>query len=145
MAAIATLVKATCVLEKYLPPSFFDISIHLLIHLCDEALIFGPARFCWMYPFERLMKMFKEYTKNPQYTRGSIVEEYITEEASLYAKEYILNPNIGGREHFVDESNEFADEEALGKGKKVMLTSTQYEQVSRYVFETHIDIDDWKA
>ena len=145
MVAKATLVEATCVLEKYFPPSFFDISIHLLVHLCDEALICGPARFRWMYPFERLMKTFKEYVKNPRYIEGSIAEEYITEEASMYAKEYIPNPGIGGRECFVDESNGFADEKALGKGRAVTLTSTQYEQVSRYVFQTHVDIDSWKA
>ena len=49
MVAKATLVEATCVLKKYFPPSFFDISIHLLVHQCDEALLCGPARFRWMY------------------------------------------------------------------------------------------------
>ena len=45
----------------------------------------------------------------------------------MYAKEYISNLDIEGRECFVDESNEFADDEVLGKGKKVTLTSIQYE------------------
>ncbi|XP_026459461.1 uncharacterized protein LOC113360133 [Papaver somniferum] len=42
LQAKASLVEAMCVLEKYLPPSFFVISIHLMIHLADEALICGP-------------------------------------------------------------------------------------------------------
>lgn len=33
--------EVLCVLEKYFSPSFFDISIHLLVHLADEALICG--------------------------------------------------------------------------------------------------------
>ena len=37
--------EALCVLEKYFPPSFFDISIHLVVHLADEALMCGPARY----------------------------------------------------------------------------------------------------
>ena len=51
--AKASLVEAMCVLEKHFPPAFFDISIHLMIHLADEALISGPVRYRWMYPFER--------------------------------------------------------------------------------------------
>lgn len=46
-------VEALCVLEKYFPPSFFVISIHLAVHLADEALTCGPVRYRWMYPLER--------------------------------------------------------------------------------------------
>lgn len=47
------LIVAMCILEKFFPPSFFVISIHLMVHLADEALACGPVRFRWMYPFER--------------------------------------------------------------------------------------------
>ena len=53
LKAKASLVEAMCVFEKYFPPAFFDISIHLMVHLADEALICGPVRYRWMYPFER--------------------------------------------------------------------------------------------
>ena len=46
------LVVAMCVLKKFFPPSFFVISVHLMVHLVDEALACGPVRFRWMYPFE---------------------------------------------------------------------------------------------
>lgn len=45
--------EAMCVLEKYFPLTFFDISIHLVVHLTDEALICGPTGDQWMFPFER--------------------------------------------------------------------------------------------
>lgn len=53
LRAKASVVEAMCVLEKHFPPSFFVISIHLMVHLADEALACGPVRFRWMYPFER--------------------------------------------------------------------------------------------
>lgn len=37
-----------CRLERYSPPSFFDIMIHLVIHLGHEACICGHVQFCWM-------------------------------------------------------------------------------------------------
>ena len=42
-----------CMLERYFPPSFFDIMIHLTIHLTREARLCGPVQYRWMYPFER--------------------------------------------------------------------------------------------
>ncbi|CAL9018446.1 unnamed protein product, partial [Prunus brigantina] len=41
------------VVERYFPPCFFDVMVHLTIHISQEALIGGPIQFCWMYPFER--------------------------------------------------------------------------------------------
>ena len=32
-----------CKLEKILPPRFFDICLHLAVHLPDEALLRGPV------------------------------------------------------------------------------------------------------
>ena len=42
-----------CKLERIFPPSFFDIMVHLLIHLPYEAKIAGPPQYRWMFPFER--------------------------------------------------------------------------------------------
>ena len=42
-----------CDLERFFPPAFFDIMIHLTVHLGREARICGPVQYRWMYPFER--------------------------------------------------------------------------------------------
>ncbi|XP_026399574.1 uncharacterized protein LOC113295449 [Papaver somniferum] len=76
LKAKASLVEAICVLEKHFPPSLFVISIHLMIHLAYEALISGPVRFRWMYPFERLMKGFKGLVRNKRYIDGCIERGY---------------------------------------------------------------------
>ena len=47
------IVLILCKLEKIFPPSFFDIMVHLPIHLAHEALLAGPTQYRWMYPFER--------------------------------------------------------------------------------------------
>jgi hypothetical protein len=48
-------------LEQIFPPAFFDIMIHLVMHLPDEAILGGPVYYRWMYPFERYMKKLKNY------------------------------------------------------------------------------------
>ena len=53
-----------CQLEMYFPPSFFDIMVHLIVHLVREIQLCGPVILQWMYPVERYMKVLKGYTKN---------------------------------------------------------------------------------
>lgn len=45
-----------CQLERIFPPSFFDVMVHLTIHLAREASIGGPVHYRWMYPIERLVE-----------------------------------------------------------------------------------------
>ncbi|XP_022860176.1 uncharacterized protein LOC111380771 [Olea europaea var. sylvestris] len=61
-----------CMLELYFPPSFFDIMIHLTIHLGREVRIGGPVQYRWMYPFERFMKTLKGYVRNRSRPEGYI-------------------------------------------------------------------------
>ena len=42
-----------CKPERIFPPSFFDIMMHLPVHLASEAKIAGPLQYRWMYPIER--------------------------------------------------------------------------------------------
>ncbi|KAL4035139.1 hypothetical protein IC575_003818 [Cucumis melo] len=54
-------VVTLCLLEKYFPPSFFTIMVHLVVHLVREIEFCGPVHLRWMYPFERYMKVIKIY------------------------------------------------------------------------------------
>ncbi|KAF6172800.1 hypothetical protein GIB67_034652 [Kingdonia uniflora] len=47
------LVESLCLFEKYFPPSFFVSMVHLVLHLAEEVTKCGPARYRWMYNFER--------------------------------------------------------------------------------------------
>ncbi|GKF32922.1 hypothetical protein Tco_0106122, partial [Tanacetum coccineum] len=46
------IVVILCKLEKIFPESFFDMMIHLLIHLPSEVKKGGPPEYRWMFPFE---------------------------------------------------------------------------------------------
>ncbi|XP_071704598.1 uncharacterized protein [Rutidosis leptorrhynchoides] len=41
--------KILCDLERIFPPSFFDVMIHLSVHLASEARLGGPVHYRWMY------------------------------------------------------------------------------------------------
>jgi hypothetical protein len=45
-----------CKLEQVFPPSFFDIMMHLPIHLAYEAKVAGPVQYRWMYTIERYLR-----------------------------------------------------------------------------------------
>ncbi|KAD6119609.1 hypothetical protein E3N88_10880 [Mikania micrantha] len=56
-------IKILCNLELIYPPAFFDIMVHLVIHLHEEAILGGPVYMRWMYPFERYMKKLRHMSE----------------------------------------------------------------------------------
>ncbi|KAL5543986.1 hypothetical protein UlMin_007770 [Ulmus minor] len=72
------LVIILCKLERIFPPAFFDIMIHLVLHLPEEAILGGPVYMRWMYPFER----------NAAKPEGSISEGYVVDEALTFCSRY---------------------------------------------------------
>ncbi|XP_042413231.1 uncharacterized protein LOC122002205 [Zingiber officinale] len=79
--------ETLCMMERYFPPTFFIISVHLTIHLAREARLCGSVQFRWMYPFERFMKMLKGYVKNRARPEGCIAECYLAEERMMHIEE----------------------------------------------------------
>ena len=57
------IVVILCELEMFFHPSFFDIMVHLVVHLVIEVRLCGPAYLRWMYPIELYMKILKGYLK----------------------------------------------------------------------------------
>lgn len=51
--AEAEIAVTLCELEKIYPPSFFTVTVHLVMHLATEAKIGGLIQYCWMYPIEK--------------------------------------------------------------------------------------------
>ena len=47
------IVLILCTLEKFFSPLFFNITVHLAIHLPKKALLTRPIHYRWMYPIER--------------------------------------------------------------------------------------------
>ncbi|XP_074287969.1 uncharacterized protein LOC141613133 [Silene latifolia] len=69
----SSIVVILCQLEMYFPPSFFDVMIHLTVHLVREIRFCGPVYLRNQYPFEREMKTYKGYVKNHFRPEGCIL------------------------------------------------------------------------
>ena len=74
------IVVILCELEIYFPPAFFDICVHLLVHIVDDIIHLGPAFLHNMMPFERMNGVIKGFVRNRALPEGSIVQGYLTEE-----------------------------------------------------------------
>ncbi|XP_028051487.1 uncharacterized protein LOC114256109 [Camellia sinensis] len=68
------IVLILCKLEKNFPPAFFDVMVHLAVHLPREAMFAGPVQYRWMYPIERFLGTLKGYISNRARPEGSIAE-----------------------------------------------------------------------
>jgi hypothetical protein len=66
--------------ELLFPPSFFNIMMHLLVHLVEEITILGPVCLHNMFPFERCIGVLKKYVHNCARPEGSISKGYGIEE-----------------------------------------------------------------
>jgi len=76
-------------LERCLPPSCFNIMLHLPIHLPNEALIGGPNQFRWMYFGERQLHKFKSSILNKGQLDGSMVDNYLIQEYMTLFSRYL--------------------------------------------------------
>ncbi|XP_006601584.1 uncharacterized protein [Glycine max] len=94
-----------CQLEMYFPPSFFDIMVHLIVHLVREIWLCGPVFLRWMYPIERYMKVLKGYTKNQYRPEASIVERYVAEEAIEFCSQYMETVEAVGNSGVIVEAH----------------------------------------
>nr|GEZ69261.1 hypothetical protein [Tanacetum cinerariifolium] len=88
LKAHSKVIDILCNLELIYPPFFFDIMIHLVIHLPLEAIFGGLIRPRWMYPFERYIKKLKNYVRNKAKPEGSIAEGYVAKEALTFSSYY---------------------------------------------------------
>ncbi|XP_003554943.1 uncharacterized protein [Glycine max] len=127
-----------CQLEMYFPPAFFDIMVHLVVHLVREIRLCGPVYLRWMYPVERYMKVLKSYTKNQYRPEASIVERYVAEEAIEFCSDYIENASPVGLPQSRHESSH------QGRGKRgfnvVTMDRQQLSQAHLYVLNNTAEV-----
>ncbi|CAH9051690.1 unnamed protein product [Cuscuta epithymum] len=117
-----------CQLERFFPPSFFDIMIHLPIHLAREARLCGPVHFRWMYPFERYMKALKKCVRNTARPEGCIAESYLAEECIAFCREF-LEKSLHVEENEVRnvefENDTILEGRPISKTTAIMLTDKE--------------------
>ena len=67
------IVVILCEPEMYFPPAFFDVMVHLLVHILDDVTNLGPSFQHSMMPFERMNGVIKGYVRNRARLDGSII------------------------------------------------------------------------
>ncbi|KAK9993895.1 hypothetical protein SO802_023598 [Lithocarpus litseifolius] len=78
-----------CKMEMIFPPAFFDIMVHLALHLPREAELAEPVQFHWMYPIERFLGKLKRFVRNRARPEGSIAERYFSNECLTFCSMYL--------------------------------------------------------
>ncbi|TYK17902.1 uncharacterized protein E5676_scaffold306G001840 [Cucumis melo var. makuwa] len=129
-------VDILCLLERYFPPSFFDIMTHLVIHLGREACICGPVQFRWMYPFERYMKVLKGYVRNKARPEGCIASCYLADECVDFSNKYfkqsveVVNSQQRNEEY---QNDVILEGRPISSGTSIELFDDVLENAHRYV------------
>ncbi|XP_056688004.1 uncharacterized protein [Spinacia oleracea] len=80
-----------CQLEMYFPPWFFDIMVHLTVHLVREIRFCGPVYLRAQWAFERKMRTYQGYVTNAYRPEGCNAERLFYEEVLAYASEFLVN------------------------------------------------------
>ncbi|XP_072087746.1 uncharacterized protein [Arachis hypogaea] len=62
----AEIAETLCQLERIFPPSFFNIMVHLPIHLANEVRLGGLVQYRWMYPVERFHTRHRDARRKTQ-------------------------------------------------------------------------------
>jgi len=103
-----------CKLEMIFPSAFFDVMIHLAVHLPREAMYGGPVQYRWMYKIERFLCKLKRYVRNKARPEGSIAEGYIIDECLTFCSMYLTDIETRfNREHRNDDGSSSKDEHVL--------------------------------
>jgi hypothetical protein len=143
-----------CKLEKIYPPAFFDVMVHLAVHLPDEALLRGPVQYGWMYPIERRLGTFKRFVRNQARPEGSIAEAYTAYECmtqcSTYFNDIITrftrpDRNLDG-EHNISPNGYsiFGHGVNLLGASKLHYKDKDYDSMVWFVLNNCEEVDDYK-
>ena len=62
--------ETLCLMEAFFPLTFFDIMVHLTVHLVQEIHYLGPSYLHQMFPYERYMGILKSFVNNRKISRG---------------------------------------------------------------------------
>ncbi|XP_071912427.1 uncharacterized protein [Coffea arabica] len=119
-----------CDLEKCFPQTFFNVMVHLTIHLATEVKLGGPVYYRWMYPVER--------------PEDSIAQGYLAKECinfcSLYLADYVETkfnrPSRNEEVHKeIEEGLDIFSESGhpLGRGKPTVFDAHILSKAHQYI------------
>ncbi|CAN6692873.1 unnamed protein product [Malus baccata var. baccata] len=144
-----------CQLEKIFSPAFFDVMMHLSVHLADEAAIAGLVPYRWIYPIERFLQTLKRYVRNKGHPEGSIAEAYLVDEClsfcSMYLRDVESRRTRRGRNEDGIRSGVFGglsifDSKGcyMGSGENVELELNVLDQCHRYILNNCDEVNPFR-
>jgi len=71
------------------PPTFFDLMVHLSIHLATEVMLAGPVHYRNMYPVERCLYTLKSMVRTQSRSEGAIAEGLLFNESLTFCSQYL--------------------------------------------------------
>ncbi|KAL6551372.1 hypothetical protein OROMI_021860 [Orobanche minor] len=83
------IVEILCHFEMIFTQPFFDIMVHLLVHLCNEVEYGGPEHLRCMFSIERYLRKMKSFVRNRSKPEGSIAECYLAEECVTFCSRFL--------------------------------------------------------
>ncbi|XP_074266937.1 uncharacterized protein LOC141590230 [Silene latifolia] len=125
------LIVTLCQLEMYFPPSFFDIMVHLTVHLVREVRFCGPVYLRNQYPFERQMKTYKGYVKNLFRPEACIAERLLYESAVEHCNQYLTNVEVIGVP--TSRNSERIEGEGIRGRKQLDLSFEKWHMAHTYI------------
>ncbi|CAI0559000.1 unnamed protein product [Linum tenue] len=137
----ADIITILCKLEMIYPPAFFDVMVHLAVHLPHELKIGGPVQYRWMYPIERYLNTLKGFVRNRAHPEGSIAEAYLVDECLTFCSMYLdgIETQFNALERNFDievdgKLSVFSSKlRPLGHGKPVTMSVEDLDMVHWYV------------
>jgi hypothetical protein len=63
-------------LEKVFPWAFFDIMVHLIVHLMEELFLCSPIQTRWMYLYEWYFKGLQSFVWNVAKSEENMAQGY---------------------------------------------------------------------
>ena len=132
--------ETLCLLEAWMPPSFWDLMSHLVIHLVDELEILGPVACRWMYPMERYLGVLKSYVGNRARPEGSMATGYSLDEALGFVTSHLRDfPHSSRRIWDNDEEPGISGEVPEGAATRKRLTDVELRQLHNFVISNSED------
>ncbi|CAN1181773.1 hypothetical protein LINPERHAP2_LOCUS35603 [Linum perenne] len=122
------IITILCKLEMIYPPAFFDVMVHLAVHLPNEVKLGGPVQYRWMYPIERFLNTLKGFVRNKAHPEGSIAESYLVDECLTFCSMYLdgIETQFNAPERNFD--TEICDELSIFSSKVRLLGASDYVQ-----------------
>jgi hypothetical protein len=127
-------VETMCLMEKWFPPSFWDISPHLLVHLVPQLQLCSPVHTRWCSGLERYLYVLKKQVRNKSKPEGSMAVGYAYDDALGFCTKYLQDfEHTSRRTWDADKEDRDTKEVLEGSGTDVVFSDSELFNIHDYV------------